>query len=202
LPLERNTRAFHAVRGPDLPLKPVGGRRQLRMGGVVIVLIVLACILINLLPVLSGLREAATSEPTSTAIAAAAPAITVVVLTPQPAAIPARVSAAGSPEAAPAIQPTAMLLPASATAVDTARPQPQLAVRTGNDYVNVRGGPGLNYVILGRLNAAQTAPVIGKSPDAAWWQIVFEDQHGWVYAPLVRLLGEADVPIVRASAQP
>jgi uncharacterized protein YraI len=78
----------------------------------------------------------------------------------------------------------------------------QLTVTDTNDYVNVRSGPTTTLPILGRLNKGQTAPVIGKSPDGQWWQITFNGQPGWVYAPVAHVTGNTSaVPVVTATAQ-
>ncbi len=39
------------------------------------------------------------------------------------------------------------------------------------DYVNVRTGPGTNYVVLGVASPGAYAEISGKSADSAWWQV-------------------------------
>ena len=53
--------------------------------------------------------------------------------------------------------------------------------------MNVRAGPGTNYVIIGTASPGQQFPIIGKNPGLGdWWQIEYaESQAGWVYGPLV-----------------
>lgn len=54
-----------------------------------------------------------------------------------------------------------------------------------SSQVNVRGGPGTNYNIIGAANAGQRFPVTGKNNDGSWWQIDFNGQRGWVLGELV-----------------
>jgi hypothetical protein len=51
--------------------------------------------------------------------------------------------------------------------------------------MNVRGGPGTNYNIIGAANQGQRYPVTGKNQDGSWWQINYNGQPGWVFGDLV-----------------
>lgn len=73
--------------------------------------------------------------------------------------------------------------PAEAAPTDT--PAPVNASLTVAEMVNVRGGPGTTYNIVGAANPGQTFPITGKSPDGQWWQVDFNGQAGWVFAQLV-----------------
>jgi uncharacterized protein YgiM (DUF1202 family) len=84
-----------------------------------------------------------------------------------------------------------------ATAGDEAQVQalpnpdpPRIVIPAGN-VVNVRSGPGVNFDILGRMRARQSAPIIGRSADGAWWQIEFGGQPAWISARYVRATGNA-----------
>ncbi|MBE7553877.1 MAG: FHA domain-containing protein [Anaerolineales bacterium] len=72
--------------------------------------------------------------------------------------------------------------------------------------VNVRGGPGTNYPILGLLRAGQVAPVVGRSADGGWWQILFPPNTGgtgWVAGNFVQTNAAAGaVPVVAAPPSP
>jgi uncharacterized protein YgiM (DUF1202 family) len=72
--------------------------------------------------------------------------------------------------------------------------------------VNVRGGPGTNYPILGLLRAGDVAAVIGRSPDGAWWQILFPPNTGgtgWVVGSYVQTNAAAGaVPVVAPPPPP
>ncbi len=116
---------------------------------------------------------AAVQQPTSTSVFDV-----VVGQTPAPEQ-PADAPAAAQP-AAPADQPTA-----TPTTAPTATPAPTNPQVTLTQVVNIRGGPGTNYNVVGSGNAGQTFPVTGKNPAGDWWQITFNGQPAWIYAPLV-----------------
>jgi hypothetical protein len=63
--------------------------------------------------------------------------------------------------------------------------------------VNIRSGPGLEYEVLGSLNPDTPLPIIGRTPDASWWQIrITTGQTGWVANSVVKTSQTKDVPIV------
>ncbi len=78
-------------------------------------------------------------------------------------------------------QPAATPVPAAATAT------PQSATVTiGNVLMNVRGGPGTNYNVIGTAAPGQQFRITGKNPGLGdWWQIDFGGQTGWVFGQLV-----------------
>jgi uncharacterized protein YraI len=150
-----------------------------------------------------GLAPQATPLPTRTPLPTFTPA------PPQEAAAPAPVQEQQNPPADQAAQPPAAenppaqqpsgeqpaaqppaaeqatATPAVAeppTAAPTNTPAP--AEVTTTDVVNVRGGPGTNYNIIGSAQAGETFPVTGKSPAGDWWQINYNGQAGWVFAQL------------------
>ena len=51
--------------------------------------------------------------------------------------------------------------------------------------MNIRGGPGTNYAIVGSGAAGQEFAAITMNAAGDWWQIVYEGQLAWVYAPFV-----------------
>ncbi len=51
--------------------------------------------------------------------------------------------------------------------------------------MNIRGGPGTNYDIVGSGAAEQQFVAITMNAAGDWWQIVYEGQLAWVYAPFV-----------------
>ena len=51
--------------------------------------------------------------------------------------------------------------------------------------MNIRGGPGTNYAIVGSGTAEQQFAAITMNAAGDWWQIVYEGQLAWVYAPFV-----------------
>ena len=58
----------------------------------------------------------------------------------------------------------------------TAQPQATIVA----DVVNVRGGPGTTYAVVGQAKAGQTYPITGKSADGKWLVIDLGGKQGWV----------------------
>jgi uncharacterized protein YraI len=92
--------------------------------------------------------------------------------------------------------PTA--LPASATPTANT---PQLVAAT---VVNVRGGPGTAYQILGQLPVNQPVPVVGRNSESSWWVIPLPDgRQGWVAASVVTASGPlSTLPVVQSPSPP
>ena len=76
--------------------------------------------------------------------------------------------------------------------------------------VMARHGPGLSYPIIGTLPKSVRVPIIGRSVDGKWWQIVFGTATdsftlAWVSVTAMRTQGnESSVPQVwvMQEAQP
>ncbi|MDH4135837.1 MAG: PA14 domain-containing protein, partial [Anaerolineae bacterium] len=86
-----------------------------------------------------------------------------------------------------------------------ATPQPGQPTVTATTDLNIRGGPGTAYPVLGLLRAGQTAEVTGISADAGWWQIKFSgaaDGHGWLSAKYVTAQNTSNVPVVQPPPLP
>ena len=49
-------------------------------------------------------------------------------------------------------------------------------------YLNVRGGPSINYSVLGHLYGGQEVPIVGRTNDKLWYQVEASFGTGWVYA--------------------
>ena len=89
------------------------------------------------------------------------------------------------------LTPTATV-PATATVPPTATTEPsptpkaaEAKLTVANATLNVRGGPGTNYPVLGQVRQGQEFPITGKSPAGDWWQFDFEGQPGWVLGTMV-----------------
>ncbi len=65
--------------------------------------------------------------------------------------------------------------------------------------LNLRGGPGTNYNIVGSLQMGQTADVVARNPSGDWWQISAGGVQGWVYSPLVTTSGDVSAVAVAAD---
>jgi uncharacterized protein YraI len=97
----------------------------------------------------------------------------------------------------------ATLAPA-VTPTPTATPGLLLAIVT--DVLRVRGGPGTNYDILGRLQAGTSLSLLARSADGGWFQIAYppgSDQRGWVSAEFLQIQGSPDqAPLAQAVPTP
>ncbi|GIK39411.1 MAG: hypothetical protein BroJett011_32440 [Chloroflexota bacterium] len=114
-----------------------------------------------------------------------------------------------TPTAVPLATATATAVPIiifTPTPSPTPVPPPTEVVQPGLQAVadvNVRGGPGTNYPILGLLRAGQIAAVVGRSADDGWWQILFPPNTGWVAGNFVQANAAAGaVPVVAAPPSP
>ncbi|MCS7087379.1 MAG: LCP family protein [Thermoflexales bacterium] len=100
------------------------------------------------------------------------------------------ISATPVSDSQPALQPTAQPTPLPAD-------QPFVVVPLG-DVVNVRAAPSLNAPVIGFLRSQQRAPILGKSANELWWQVLFRGQPAWVNASVVTTVGNlVRVPVVQ-----
>lgn len=87
-------------------------------------------------------------------------------------------------------------------------PSAGAATATAMEYVNVRSGPGTNYLVYGIASPGATAEVSGKSTDGLWWQVVVPtdtvavDGLAWVSADFVYTQNTANVPVVESPPSP
>ena len=70
---------------------------------------------------------------------------------------------------------------------------------TLDHFMNVRGGPGTEYPILGKAGAGEQFPVISRGPAGGpaggWWQIEYHGQLGWLHGDYVAATpGAEDAP--------
>ena len=66
--------------------------------------------------------------------------------------------------------------------------------------VNIRSGPGTTYIILGRMEANQTALIVGITYDGEWWGIKVpsaDNGIGWVSAIYVRAQNAEGVEVYK-----
>ncbi len=94
--------------------------------------------------------------------------------------------------------------PPEAPATDTPPPPtPALAAELViNTTMNVRGGPGTNYNIVGSANSGERYSVQGKNDASSWWQIDFQGQHGWVFNDLVSAQNTGSVAVAQNIPAP
>lgn len=92
--------------------------------------------------------------------------------------------------------------PGAATATD----EPVEAISTDDDVngepailiiqnMNVRGGPGTSFEIVGSAQPGQRFPIMGVNAEGNWWQIDFNGRTAWIYAPFVQAQNAEDVAI-------
>jgi len=86
-------------------------------------------------------------------------------------------------------------------------PAPDTPYAVANTAVNVRAGPGTNYPIYGVAQPGQSAEVVGKSPDSAWWTIkvpttVSPDGQAWVSAEYTTANNVENVPVIEPPPPP
>ena len=72
--------------------------------------------------------------------------------------------------------------------------------------VNVRAGPGLDFELLGQLEAGSSVVVVGRNETNEWWQIEYQSGDNglaWVASAVVDFRGDNDqVPVVIAPVEP
>ncbi|MFN8446909.1 MAG: SH3 domain-containing protein [Caldilineaceae bacterium] len=145
--------------------------------------------------------QEATVDP---ALVQTAQAVATEQATEQPAQPPVADNPTPAPPPAQGDQatPTVASQPTPTTEPPTNTPppaNPQVVVSNG---INVRGGPGTNYAIIGAATAGQSFPVTGKNQAGDWWQINFNGQTGWVFGQLVTAQNTQAVAIAQNIPAP
>lgn len=106
---------------------------------------------------------------------------------------------------ATSVPPTATEAPAATAAASTSSPtpEPQNPRVIADSAVNLRGGPGKAYPVIGRLAAGQEVPIIGRNESGDWWQIEHGGaQQAWVAGTVIRVLGAIDTVAVAQNIPP
>jgi uncharacterized protein YraI len=166
---------------------------------ILLVLGSLGCSLSSRLGQLPSPNESAptrTPMPTFTPTAAGSAFVDISAInTPTPLAqITQPQSVVPTPTPPPAEPPTA-----------TPSPAPAEITVTVLQNMNVRGGPGTNYSVVGAGQAGQSTKVIGRNADGTWLQVEYPsaDGKGWVFTELVQVNGNAQtVAVVEAPPPP
>ena len=84
-------------------------------------------------------------------------------------------------------------------------PTPAPASVTIQQNMNIRGGPGTNYPVVGGGAPGETAFILGRNEDGSWFQIEFPDSPGsvgWIYGPLVQVNGPVEAVAVAQAPPP
>jgi uncharacterized protein YraI len=121
-----------------------------------------------------------------------------------------------APTAAPVVTPTVAAAPAvtPTVAAPTAAPAAAAPSFTAKQTVNVRGGPGTDYPVVGQLAAGQGAPIAAKTQAGDWVQFAYNGDPAWVVSDLINVTGDiasvkvatnipaAPAPVAQAPAPP
>ena len=113
------------------------------------------------------------------------------------------VAIAATEAAAPAVTeqaapPTDTPPPAEPTATPTA----EAAIAITTQGMNVRGGPGTNYPIVGAAQAGEQYVITGKDQSGAWWQVTYNGQNGWLFGELVTANNSSAVALAQNIPAP
>jgi hypothetical protein len=72
-----------------------------------------------------------------------------------------------------------------------------IQVAPGMGVVNLRSGPGTDFDVIGQLNEGVDVPIIGTTALRDWWQLSFDGEPAWVFAPLMEFTGDPFmIPVV------
>ena len=114
--------------------------------------------------------------------------------TPQPEASPTDVPTEVPPVDAAPPAPTATLVPGSQAGTVTAV------------NLNVRGGPGTTFAVIGKVKRGDTVSVLGRNANGAWLAIcclLGTETNGWVAARFISpAFLPADLPIIEPTVTP
>lgn len=143
-------------------------------------------------------------SPTTAPAPTAAVEPTVLAVTVEPPATETTAPPTDAPTPT-AVPPTATEAPAATDAPPTSSPtpEPQNPRVVADSMVNLRGGPGRAYAVVGRLNAGQEAAIIGRNESGDWWQIEYSGaKQAWVAGTVIRVLGAIDTVAVAQNIPP
>lgn len=116
---------------------------------------------------------------------------------------PTRTSSPVPPSPAP-VQPTPTLAPTAtpvpntpaalpATETPAPTPVPQQPRVVADQNVNLRGGPGVGYPLVGQLPAGRETNIVGRTAGSDWWRVAWEGQEqAWVAGTVIKVLGPID----------
>jgi uncharacterized protein YgiM (DUF1202 family) len=146
----------------------------------------------------------ATAQAELAATSAAQPADTPTPL-PAPTDTPSPVPPTDTPApTATPIPPTPPPLGVGSTPVVVVAPS--AVVTTEGVVLNVRGGPGTDYALVGGLQPGTELTLLARSADGAWFQIAFpadSDGRGWVIGEFLEIQGATDqLPVAEAPSAP
>lgn len=116
-----------------------------------------------------------------------------------PTATPVVAEVAQQPTLPPVEEATATT-PPEPTATETPAAAPKLVA---SNPVNVRGGPGTEYGIVGAANPGDQFDIIGKNAAGDWWQICcVNGQQGWIFGQLATVENTEGVQVAQNIPAP
>ncbi|NIO72479.1 MAG: protein kinase [Anaerolineae bacterium] len=198
-PVEPEAVAEERVKPPTTPPAPKAvPKKGLALGGGVLLAggLVLVCIVgIIIVAVSGGLSpQPALEPPTATPVAR----VTTPAPPVPPTSTPVPPTDTSVPPTSTPVAPTYTPLPPTDTAVpptDTPTPKPVAVVQA--EAMNVRGGPGTEYDVLGQVKQGDKLEILARTEGSDWLQVRLTDgKEGWVSAQLVEVDGGvAAIPV-------
>ena len=90
------------------------------------------------------------------------------------------------------------------TPMRTAEPTPAVPIAVISvENVNMRSGPGTEYVRVGGLVAGQVCAITGRNQASTWWRLSCPLVNGWVFGDLLTLAGPVTgVPVIQTAPPP
>ncbi len=89
---------------------------------------------------------------------------------------------------------------AAAPAESAAAPVADYANVSASQIVNLRGGPGTNYDVVGQLNPSTPYRILGKNEAGDWWQVdKGNGEAAWIIGQLVSAAGDTQSIAVAAD---
>ncbi len=91
------------------------------------------------------------------------------------------------------------------TPAPTNTPESTDPVAVVQSNMNVRGGPGTNYPVIGAAAQGDSSKVIGRNGDSSWMLVEYPSTEGkgWVYANLLQVTGDTSaLPVAQPFRDP
>ena len=106
------------------------------------------------------------------------------------------------PTRPPTATPTQPPTPTPTPPPPSATPTPADPYITTTRAMNIRGGPGTNYAIIGSAASGQRFDISGKNASGDWWRIDYQGRNAWIYAPMVNASNAANIAVVPTPVPP
>ncbi len=126
------------------------------------------------------------------------PAEEVIIVPPTPTKIPPSPTPAHTATPLPTPIPSATPLPPTPAAT----PTPAVLMATVQENMNVRSGPGTNYMVVGSATAGNSSKILGRNKEATWVQVEYPSKDGkaWVFTQLITTTGDVNsAPVVEVA---